>query len=197
MGLATPTSYDFLAALTIEGQFVPQRTDLHNAILPPTQPQGCCSSKLTPQRTNTPSSLSHCPHPQKLGAIDIGRRPQPSTALDVWRTAKPNHVAVCVFPSSVQPLLRSHSAPQRRRNPAAAISSDSTPRSNPRPMTTSNTRRKLASMIVCHPYARPRPLSPMPSVRQSTVPPPTQASSISGVTRHLAGRLFIRSALQV
>ena len=49
MGLARSASYDFLTALTIEGQFVPQSTDLHNAILPPTQPQGCCSSKLTPQ----------------------------------------------------------------------------------------------------------------------------------------------------
>ena len=36
MGLAR---YDFLTALTIDGQFVPQSTDLHNAILPPTQPQ--------------------------------------------------------------------------------------------------------------------------------------------------------------
>ena len=126
MGLARSASYDFLTTLTIEGQFVPQQMDLHNAILPLTQPQGCCSSKLTPQLT--PFSLSHCPHPQELGTTELGRQPQPSTAQEVWPMVKPNHTAAYVFsPSPIWSLLRSHSAPQCRRNPAAAVSSDSTP----------------------------------------------------------------------
>ena len=115
----------------------------------------------TSTRTNTPSSLSHCPHPQKLGTTELGRRPRPSTVLDVWPTAKPNHAAVYVFPpSSVQPLLRSHTAPERRRNPAAAVSCGSTPRSNPHPMTTPNTRRKLAC-----------PSTPHTSTPQNSAPP--------------------------
>ena len=93
---------------------------------------------------------------------------RPSTALDVWPTAKPNHAVVYVFPpSSVRPLLRSHTAPERRRNPPVAVSSDSTPRSNPCPMTTSNTRRKLASLILCQPSARH--LSPPSDAKCSTV----------------------------
>ena len=169
MGLARSASYDFLTALTIEGQFVPQRTDLHSAILPLTRSQGCCLLKLTLQLELTlPLRCPLVPIPQKLGTTEFGRRPRPSTALDVWPMVKPNHAAAYVFPpSSVRPSLRSHAASQRRRNPGAAISSDSTPRSNARPMTTSITRRKLASLIVCHPYARP--LSPLSDAKCPTV----------------------------
>ncbi|KIJ96734.1 hypothetical protein K443DRAFT_274316 [Laccaria amethystina LaAM-08-1] len=94
--------------------------------------------------------------------------------------------------SFVWSLLRSHTAPQCRRNPTAAIWFDP---SNPSPMTMSNACRKLASSIVCHPYAHPP--SPLASGRQFTVPPPTQALPVRVVARRLARGLSIRSALQV
>ena len=170
MGLARSVSYDFLTALTIDGQFVPQSTDLHNAILPPTQPQGCCSSKLTPQlKLTIPLRCPIVPGP--LTEIRDYRYRPPTTAFHSTRRmaygeAKPR-CSIYISPLVRSAVTEKHTAPERRRNPAAAVSSDSTPRSNPRPMTTSNTCRKLASLILCHPSARH--LSPPSDAKCPTV----------------------------
>ena len=200
MGLARSASYDILTALTIEGQFDPQ--SYGSAQCNP--PANFTTMVLlfiqidTPTRTNTPFSLPHCPHPQELMTTELGRRPRPSTAPDIWPMAKPNHATAYVFPpSSVRPLLRSHTAPQRGKKTAAALSSDSTPRSNPRPMTTSNTRRKLASLIVCHLFARPP--SPFPDGKCPTVHRSTADPSIVNPRCYTSprSRLFISSALHI
>ena len=72
---------------------------------------------------------------------------------------KPNHAAAYVFsPSPVRSLLRSRSAPQRRRNPASAVPSDSTP-----------TQQSLPHEDVEHP-AEIGLLDCMSPVRSSSVP---------------------------
>ena len=86
--------------------------------------------------------------PQELGGTtELGRRSRPLTFhTEVRRVAeerqdKPRKPAAAyVFPPSfVRSLLRSRTAPQHRRNLAAAVSSDPTPAQQSLPMTTLNT----------------------------------------------------------